>query len=181
MSARHSIGDAAFPATLESEIKGSEIAASCNHPIALSAIAWWRFCQPRTFPFFRADQLTAILLSGLTIAVIVARLGDDDSRSQHDHNSRADDRINGEQGKGGKRSVRKALYAMKSFRNDPVAAQEKATEIVEMIEELNQNIINLHNALLKQRQKADKEATAKVGKAKTKSKAKTKRAPRMVK
>jgi hypothetical protein len=50
-----------------------------------------------------------------------------------------------------------------------------------MIEELNQNIINLHNALLKQRQKADKEATAKVGKAKTKSKAKTKRAPRMVK
>ena len=111
---------------------------------------------------------------------MVARLGDDDSRSQHDHNNRADDRINGEQGKGGKRSVRKALYAMKSFRNDPVAAQEKATEIVEMIEELNQNIINLHNALLKQRQKADKEATAKVGKAKTKSKAKTKRAPRMV-
>ena len=133
------------------------------------------------FPFFRADQLTAILLSGLTIALMVARLGDDDSRSQHDHNNRADDRINGEQGKGGKRSVRKALYAMKSFRNDPVAAQEKATEIVEMIEELNQNIINLHNALLKQRQKADKEATAKVGKAKTKSKAKTKCAPRMVK
>jgi hypothetical protein len=42
------------------------------------------------FPFFRADQLTAILLSGLTIALIVARLGDDDSRSQHDHNNRAD-------------------------------------------------------------------------------------------
>jgi hypothetical protein len=98
-------------------------------------------------PFSRADQLTAILLSGLTIALMVARPGDDDSRSQHDHNNRADNRINGEQGKGGKRSVRKALYAMKSFRNDPVAAQEKATEIVEMIEELNQNIINLHNAL----------------------------------
>jgi hypothetical protein len=138
MSARHSIGDAAFPATLESEIKGSEIAASCNHPIALSAIAWWRFAS-LAFPFFRADQLTAILLSGLTIALMVARLGDDDSRSQRDHNNRADDRINGEQGKGGKRSVRKALYAMKSFRNDPVAAQEKATEIVEMIEELNEH------------------------------------------
>ena len=91
--------------------------------------------------------------------------------------------VYGEQGKGGKRSVRTALYAMKSFRNDPVAAQEKATEIVEMIEELNQNIINLHNALLKHQKKADREPTAKVGRAKTKSKskAKTKRAPRMVK
>jgi hypothetical protein len=41
-----------------------------------------------TFPFFQANQLTAILLSGLTIGLIVARLGDDDSRSQHDQQSR---------------------------------------------------------------------------------------------
>ena len=41
-------------------------------------------------PFFRADQLTAILLSGLTIGLIVARLGDDDSRGQHDHEHQQD-------------------------------------------------------------------------------------------
>src|SRR5262245_17493553 len=41
-------------------------------------------------PFFRADHLTAILLF-MTIVLIVARLGDDDSRGQHDHNDRADD------------------------------------------------------------------------------------------
>jgi hypothetical protein len=44
-----------------------------------------------TFPFFRADQLSAILLSGLTIRVIVVRLGDDGSRGQHDPNNRAND------------------------------------------------------------------------------------------
>jgi hypothetical protein len=36
---------------IASKFKDSEIAASCNHPIALSAIAWWRFCQPH-LPLF---------------------------------------------------------------------------------------------------------------------------------
>ena len=43
------------------------------------------------FTFFRADHFTALLRSALTIGLIVERLGDDDSRGQHDHNNRADD------------------------------------------------------------------------------------------
>src|SRR5262249_14610090 len=42
---------------------------------------------------FRANHLTAILRSGLTIGLIVARLGDGDGRAQHDHRIRADDGV----------------------------------------------------------------------------------------
>jgi hypothetical protein len=84
--------------------------------------------------------------------------------------------VYGEHGKGGKRSVRKALYEIRSFGNDPDAAQQKAREILQMIDELNQNIFDLHNALLKQKKKMDREPSAKVGKAK----AKTRRASRAV-
>ena len=43
--------------------------------------------------FFRADHLTALLVFGLTIGLIVERLGDDDSRGEHDPNNRADDYV----------------------------------------------------------------------------------------
>jgi hypothetical protein len=80
-----------FPAALEP--KNSRVRRSLHHAIIPSHYLRSHgggFAR-LAFPFFRADQLTAILLSSLTIDLIVARLGDDDSRGQHDHNDRADD------------------------------------------------------------------------------------------
>ncbi|MBR0968953.1 hypothetical protein JQ626_33340, partial [Bradyrhizobium diazoefficiens] len=69
--------------------------------------------------------------------------------------------IYGDQGVGGKTAVRHALYDLSNLGGDPGAAQDTAKAILKLIEQLNLDIISLHNALLKHRAKRAKDAAKK--------------------
>ncbi|MBR1010159.1 hypothetical protein JQ610_25150 [Bradyrhizobium diazoefficiens] len=72
--------------------------------------------------------------------------------------------IYGDQGVGGKTAVRHALYDLSNLGGDPGAAQDTAKAILKLIEQLNLDIISLHNALLKHRAKRAKDAAKKAEK-----------------